>query len=175
MTRYSRRHRVFFVVAFVELCGQTSSGFGKEAWNGCFRRIYDAAHLAAHPGQTVKSITVLIKPVTGRRSDIDRWWYNKRWIANAKLIFTLRGMKTKYYAYNADCVANAAGLDCPMEEDAGRFTLTRSGAGLTFVVIGDLIMSRAGQDLLDSNVSVRANNSEDRTFVLLEAEADACN
>jgi hypothetical protein len=29
------------VVAFVELCGQTSSGFGKEAWNGCFRRIYD--------------------------------------------------------------------------------------------------------------------------------------
>jgi hypothetical protein len=38
--------------------------------------------------------------------------------------------KTKYYGYNADCVASAAGLVCPMEEDAGMFTLARWAAGV---------------------------------------------
>ncbi|MGH6864038.1 MAG: hypothetical protein ACRECN_07160 [Methylocella sp.] len=151
-------------------------GFAKEAWNGCFRRVYDAAHLAAHPGQTVKSIAVLMKPITGRPSNIDRWWYNKPWIANAKLIITLRGKKSKYYGYNAYCVATAAGLECPMEEDAGDFTLALWGAGVKLVVSKDqdLRLARAGQISDESNVFVRGNTSEDRTFLLPPAPAAAC-
>jgi hypothetical protein len=125
MTSSGRRHRDFFALALVAACGQNLPDFAKEAWNGCFRRGYDAAHLAAHRGQTVKSIAVLITPVTGRRSNNDRWWNNEPWIANAQLTITLRGKKTKYYGYNADWVASAAGLVCPMEEDASMFTLAR--------------------------------------------------
>src|SRR5258708_9615491 len=29
---------------------------------GCYERVYDAAHLAAHPGQLVTRSTVLVKP-----------------------------------------------------------------------------------------------------------------
>ncbi|MGH6823831.1 MAG: hypothetical protein ACREC4_10160, partial [Methylocella sp.] len=115
-------------------------------------------------------------PITGRRSNIDRWWYNKPWIANAKLIITLRGKKSKYYGYNAYCVATAAGLECPMEEDAGDFTLALWGAGVKLVVSKDqdLRLARAGQISDESNVFVRGNNSEDRTFLLPPAPAAAC-
>ena len=66
MTISGKWHRDLFALALVASCAQPSSGFAKEAWNGCFRRAYDAAHLAAHPGQTVKSMAVLMRPVTGR-------------------------------------------------------------------------------------------------------------
>src|ERR1700730_6086263 len=140
-------------------CAQPSSGFAKEARNGCFRRAYDAAHLAAHPGQTVKSMAVLMRPVTGRRSNNDRWWNNEPWIANAQLIITLRGKKTKYYGYNADCVASAAGLVCPMEVDAGMFKLARWAAGVKLVNASDIRLSRADGDFEASNLPiVRAKN-----------------
>jgi hypothetical protein len=175
MTISGKWHRDLFTLALVASCAQPSSGFAKEAWNGCFRRAYDAAHLAAHPGQTVKSMAVLMRPVTGRRSNNDRWWNNEPWIANAQLIITLRGKKTKYYGYNADCVASAAGLVCPMEVDAGMFTLARWAAGVKLVNASDIRLSRADGDFEASNLPiVRANNSEDRTFLLPLAPAAAC-
>jgi hypothetical protein len=48
------------------------------------------AHLAVDPGQTVKSIAVLMTPVSGRRSNNDRWSNNEPWIAHARLTITLR-------------------------------------------------------------------------------------
>ena len=133
------------------------------------------AHLAAHPGQTVKSIAVLMTPVSGRRSNNDRWSNNEPWIAHAQLTITLRGKKTKYYGCNADCVASAAGLVCPMEEDAGMFTLARWAAGVKFVNASDIRLSRADGNFEASNLPiVRANNSEDRTFLLPPAPAAAC-
>jgi hypothetical protein len=133
MTISGKWHRDLFALAFVASCARPSPGFAKEAWNGCFERAYDVAHLAAHPGQTVKSIALLMTPVSGRRSNNDRWWNHKPWIANAQLTITLRGKKTKYYGYIADCVASAAGLVCPMEEDAAMFTLARWATGVKFV------------------------------------------
>ena len=97
MASSGRLHRDLFALALVTSCAQSSSGVTKEAWNGCFRRAYEAAHLSAHPGQTVKSIAVLITPVTRRRVNNDRWWNHEPWIANAQLTITLRGKKTKYY------------------------------------------------------------------------------
>src|SRR5580704_19557590 len=61
-----RRHRGLFALALAAACAQPSSAFAKEGWSGCFQRVYNAAHLAAHPGQTVKSIAVLIRRLTGR-------------------------------------------------------------------------------------------------------------
>jgi hypothetical protein len=142
----------------------------KEGWNGCFRRVYNAAHLAAYPGQTVTSIAVSMKPSTS----LD-FWYGRPWIANAQLIITVRGKKMKYLGYNADCVATAGGLDCPMEEDAGTFTLARWGAGVKIVVTQDLRLNQAGQASDESNGPfVRVDNPEDRTFLLPPAPAGGC-
>ena len=174
MTSSGRRHRDLFALAVAALaaCGQPLSGFAKEAWNGCFRRAYDEAHLAAHPGQTVKSIAVLMTPVTGHRSNNDRWWNNEPWIANAQLTITLRGKRTKYYGYNADCVASAAGLDCPMEEDAGMFTLARWASGVKLVIIDHL--SLMGPDQIREESTQDLHNSLDRTFLLPPAPAGEC-
>jgi hypothetical protein len=174
MTSSGRWHRSLVALALVAAFGPPLPGSAKEGWNGCFRWVCDAAHLAARPGQTVQSIAILMKPLTGRRSNNDRWWYNKPWIANAQLFIALRGKKTKYYGYNADCVASAAGLVCPMEEDAGEFTVTRWTAGVKLVITNDLRLTRAGQISDESNTFVRADNPEDRTFLLPPAPAAAC-
>ena len=167
LTSSGRRHRDLFTLALVASCAQPSSGFAKAAWNGCFRRAYDAAYLAAHPGQTVKSIAVRVTPMTGNGSRI----------ANAELTVTLRGKKTKYYV-SGDCQVNATGLDCSMDCDAGSFTLAPRAAGVKLVVGtagGDIRLSRAGQDSEESKGPfLRTNNSEDRTFLLPPAPAAAC-
>jgi hypothetical protein len=144
MISSGRRHRGLFALALVAGCGQPLPGFAKEAsWNGCFRRVYDTAHLAAHPGQTVKSIAILMKPMS----------LDNIWIANAELTVTLRGKKTKYYV-SGDCQANDAGLDCAMDCDPGSFTLARRADYVKLVVGtagGDIRLSRAGQDSEESN------------------------
>ncbi|MGH6837259.1 MAG: hypothetical protein ACREDT_00355 [Methylocella sp.] len=66
LTSTDRRHRGLSALAPVAACGQYLPGFAKQGWNGCFIRVCDAAHLAAHPGQTMKSVAVLMKPITGR-------------------------------------------------------------------------------------------------------------
>lgn len=168
MTSSGRRRRVLFALALVAACGQPLPGFAKDAWwKGCFRGDYDPAHLAAHPGQTVKGIAVRVTPMTG----------NGSWIANAELTVTPRGKKTKYYV-SGDCQVNATGLDCSMDCDAGGFTLAPRAAGVKLVVGtagGDIRLSRAGQDSEESKGPfLRTNNSEDRTFLLPPAPAAAC-
>lgn len=62
-----------------------------------------------------------------------------------------------------------------MEVDAGMFTLARWAAGVKLVNASDIRLSRADGDFEASNLPiVRANNSEDRTFLLPPAPAAAC-
>jgi hypothetical protein len=168
LTSCGRRRRVIFALALVASCGQPLPGFAKDAWwKGCFRGVYDPAHLAVHPGQTVKSIAVRVTPMTG----------NGSWIANAELTVTLGGRKMKYYV-GGDCQVNATGLDCSMDCDAGGFSLAPRAAGVKLVVGttgGGIRLSRAGQDSEESKGPfLRTNNSENRTFLLPPAPAAAC-
>lgn len=155
MASSGRRHRGLFTLALAAACGQPLPGFAKEAWNGCFRRVYDAAHLAAHPGQTVKSIAVSMTPGNGH------------WIANAQLTVTLRGKKTKYYSAGGVCEANAAGIYCSMEEDAGSFMLARWVAGVKLVNITNI---RVDPHLGPEDYGPFLRNSEDGTFLLPPAQ-----
>jgi hypothetical protein len=93
-------------------------------------------------------------------------------LAHADTTVTLRGKKTKYEGYNADCVASAAGLVCPMEEDVGMFTLAQWAAGVKLVVTGHL--SLMGPDQIREESTEDLRNSEDRTFLLPPAPAAAC-
>lgn len=182
MTSSGRRHRGLFALALVAACGQPLPGFAKEAWwNGCFRRVYDAAHLAAHPGQTVKSIAVLKTPQT----KYEVWDNYSVWIAHADLTITMRGKKTKYSGNNTDCAAVTAGLDCVMEEDAGRFTLARWGAGVKLVNTSSVNRHLHGSagggirltgpgEVSDESTGPFLRNSEDWTFVLPPAPAGGC-
>src|SRR5258708_2311141 len=74
---------------------------------GCYERVYDAAHLAAHPGQLVTRSTVLVKPTDaattaalGPSHELD-----------AILRFWVRGQKQSFDSHGT-CKSANGGLAC---------------------------------------------------------------
>ena len=74
---------------------------------GCYERVYDAAHLAAHPGQLVVRATVLVK----RPDAAEAAALGTSYAARADLRIWLRGRKPSFDSLGACRVANG-GLSC---------------------------------------------------------------
>jgi hypothetical protein len=74
---------------------------------GCYERVYDAAHLAAHPGQLVTRSTVLVKPTDAATKAAAGASY----AFNANLRFWVRGQKQSFDSLGA-CQSANEGLAC---------------------------------------------------------------
>jgi hypothetical protein len=55
--------------AWAEETEEESSNAAPDAWLGCWTRVYDAAHLAKHPGQKIASLTLSITPRQGETGE----------------------------------------------------------------------------------------------------------
>jgi hypothetical protein len=99
----------------------------------CFGRVYDQAHLASHPQQTVTSLHVLRS--LGARPDAENWRPNERGeliqqfrengTAGVSAFFTFRDRKGVFNNW-FDCHQDAAaGVRCSVACDGGSFGLNR--------------------------------------------------
>ena len=74
---------------------------------GCYERVYDAAHLAAHPGQLVVRATVLVKPLDASEAKA----FGPSFSADAHLKIWVKGQKPSFDSFGA-CRPADGGLSC---------------------------------------------------------------
>jgi hypothetical protein len=74
---------------------------------GCYERVYDAVHLAAHPGQLVMRTTVLVKQVDAAGAAA----LGPSYTADARLRIWVKGQKPGFDSFGA-CRPAAGGLSC---------------------------------------------------------------
>jgi hypothetical protein len=74
---------------------------------GCYERVYDAAHLAAHPGQLVVRATVLVKPLDVAEAAS----LGPSFASDAHLKMWVRGQKPAFDTFGACRPANG-GMSC---------------------------------------------------------------
>jgi hypothetical protein len=131
-------------------------------FDGCFARTYDAAHLAAHVGQTVSAMKLQLKP---RAMDDG---YN----VSAELRFAFRDDKRAFYAVGI-CKDTDGILTCGFDQDAGQITVKPAAGGMQVTPISDV---RADADTGDEAdyVTIKQSNPEDRVFALHAVAASQC-
>ena len=74
---------------------------------GCYERVYDAAHLAAHPGQLVVRATVLVKALEASEATA----LGPAFTADARLRMWVKGQKPDFDSFGA-CRPADGGLSC---------------------------------------------------------------
>jgi hypothetical protein len=74
---------------------------------GCYERVYDAVHLAAHPGQLVVRTTVLVKPIDAAGAAA----LGPSYTADARLRMWVKGQKPGFDSFGA-CRPAEGGLSC---------------------------------------------------------------
>lgn len=133
---------------------------GAPAFDGCFARTYDAAHLAAHAGQTVSAVKLKLKP---RAMDDG---FN----ISAELRFGFREDKRAFYAVGI-CKDAGESLYCALDQDAGEITIKPADGGMQVSPINDLRVD-AGDEA--ENFTIKKTNAEDRVFLLHAVAASDC-
>lgn len=125
----------------------------------CFSRTYDAAHLKAHPQQTVRRISVL--KVKGEKPGADDF-------PAYKLVFRAELKNGKTVEKETTCAPDQYAYACTRDEamDTARdFYLTRAGK--------DHVMLRDRRGVLGKMFDVELG-SDDRIFKLQQSPAEAC-
>jgi hypothetical protein len=92
----------------------------------CFARVYDAAHLAAHPQQTVTHFFVGAAGPEWRATETPGHF-------TVGFGFRLAGHDDLYSGIGI-CAPNGDALACTVEGDGGAFAVTRNGQGLRIAV-----------------------------------------
>jgi hypothetical protein len=137
----------------------------KDAWLGCWTRVYDAAHLKQHPKQEVTALTLAIDARTPK-GDADPGAYG------ARLAASFRG-KTENYTSpeTARCAPTSAAADrlhCLVDGFyLGQFSLERAGKNVKIVIKDkdDRVAFVPGIDPVPV-VRLTADNPEHTVFVL---------
>jgi hypothetical protein len=132
---------------------------------GCYKRAYAASHLAAHPGQTVTTMTLRLRPISENGQPIAGKSHS------ADLTANFRDKKKRGFA-DSDCAASGQGLVCALDSERGRFRLTRSPAGMLLEPDTDLRMHEPAEGPFLAAISPA--NPEDRKFLLTPVAADVC-
>lgn len=149
---------VIACAAIVALCRPAHA----QTYEGCFSRTYDAAHLAAHTGQTVTAMKLKIKP---RAMDDGNDFA-------AELRFAFRDDKRAFFAVGI-CKDNKAGLTCGLDQDAGQISVTLADGGVRLSPISDVRAdSESGQE--DEYVMIKSDNPENGVFALPAVPAADC-
>lgn len=124
---------------------------------GCYRRDYDAGHLAAHPDQLVKTI----------RLSADRPYSDERSLLLAIEILP-RGSEA--VLAHAQCENTGGSLSCALEGDAGWLTLEPTSKGLRAKVGRDGI----GFETDTGFITFGGGQSDDAVFAIPRAPEEAC-
>ncbi len=133
-----------------------------QTFDGCFARTYDAAHLAAHAGQTVSAVKLKLKP---RQMDDG---YN----FSAEFRFGFREDKRAFYAVGI-CKDIGGSLTCSLDQDAGQVTVKPADGGLQISPVNDVRADAESGDEAEY-VTISRSNPEDRVFQLRAVAASDC-
>jgi hypothetical protein len=140
----------------------------EEGKSACFGRVYTANHMAAHPKQTLRALTVLVQNVPAGE---EAGAYQHQ---EVRVVGEHDGV---LYANTADCSYKAdGGVDCQIDCDGGAFSLKPSGEGATFEVAKDYyfpLVTNDYEESLEPNVQARGkmisldySEREDRVYRL---------
>lgn len=126
--------------------------------SGCFLRQHDAAHMASHPGQQVKTIA------------LGRTEYQPE---DPRVIVRVMAMTRagQYLTGMASCGGEGDRMMCHMEGDAGRFSLSAGRDGALRMDIAPEGISFAGDQ---GAYTIDGSAGGDRSFLLPPVPADAC-
>lgn len=97
--------------------------------DACFERTYTAAHLAAHPDQTVSFIRFEHFPRVWGPIDAEGNVYFDRemWVVNYRVTLRLRRTGDQLYETSGTCRPEGDRLNCGVDCDGGSFTLHDDG------------------------------------------------
>lgn len=95
------------VLAIAAFCLGANVAAAEAPAPGCYERVYDAAHLAAHPGQLVVRATVLVKPPEADEAKT----LGPPFTADAHLKMWVKGQKPSFDSFGA-CRPAEGGLAC---------------------------------------------------------------
>jgi hypothetical protein len=141
-----------------------------DSWIGCWSRVYDAAHLAKHPGQKVTAITLSIAARDGASGDAPGDY-------RAKLTALMRDKPDTYSNPGGSrCVASGETLSCFTDGFfLGKFSLEPAGKNMKLAISGadEHVALVPGVDL-SSFVVLSPENPEHTLFLLNPAPAKTC-
>lgn len=138
--------------------------------SGCYERVYDAAHLAAHPTQKVVAMRLLL---SGQRTGGEG-----RGVLPASLFVQLRGVKspaTEGYALHGYCDDSQPVLRCRPEWNAGTWRIESADDGV-IVRNGNVTLNPANYDaeeVAPGAVRVPAK-PDDSSWKLQRTSAENC-
>jgi hypothetical protein len=160
---------------------------------GCYERVYDAAHLAAHPGQLVTRSTVLVKPIDAATKAM----LGPSHELEAVLRFWVRGQKQSFDSHGSCQSANgglacegsvsaAEAAECKTDRDGvrndcriisavndGAFGVTAQSDGLMVKILKRLELVTAPYDG-GPFLYLSPGNTENHAFELKPAPDQAC-
>jgi hypothetical protein len=141
-----------------------------DSWIGCWSRIYDAVHLAKHPGQKVSALTLSIAPREGENNDAPGAY-------RAKITALVRDKQTTFSNLDgARCVDQGRTLSCFTDGFfLGRFVIERAGKNrkLALRSAADHLALVPGVDL-GAFMVLSPDNPEHTVFLLNQAAAKDC-
>jgi hypothetical protein len=149
----------FAVLAAVPLLAQTATDVLIPVANPCYGRIYDAAHMAAHPDQQVQAIAVT---ASGQSMNADQD-YDIIILLETRLREGTSPSRSAGY-----CAQAADGLDCRLEGDYGQLMLVPRGGQLALTP-GPYGFAVEGKD---GPLFVGLPGSDDLLFLLNKGECD---
>ena len=130
---------------------------------GCWSRVYDAVHLAKHPGQRVSAMTLAIVAREGETGDAPGAY-------RAKITALLRDKQEAFSNLDgARCVASGEALSCFTDGFfLGRFSIERTGKNRKLVLrgAGEHLALVPGVDL-GAFMVLSPENPEHRLYALL--------
>ena len=140
-----------------------------DAWRGCWTRVYDAAHLAKHPGQNVTAMTLAIS-AREPAGDNDPGKYL------AKITAKMRNTGDTYTNLNGARCAPAGGLLACVTDGfyVGKFSLVPAAKSLRLTLKGDEHLALIPGVDLESFILLSPDNPEHALFSLNSAPAKAC-
>jgi hypothetical protein len=139
---------------------------------GCWRRVYDAAHLASHPRQTVAEMTFFlrVKAYDAKGNEValnpDHVFYNFA-------LATKRRDEAKARVTSGDCSGEAS-MQCVVDCDGGGAVIERAskGEGLVLKLEGEGIAF--GNDCDTQRGTFLAPGADDKVFLLEAQPIAAC-
>jgi hypothetical protein len=143
---------------------------GAESWLGCWSRIYDAVHLAKHPGQKVSAMTLAIGAREGESRDAPGAY-------RAKVTALLRDHQGAYSNLDgARCTDKGGTLSCFTDGFfLSRFSIERAGKNIKLALRGrDAHLALVPGVDLGAFIVLSYQDRENALFLLEPASAKSC-
>jgi hypothetical protein len=150
----------------------------------CFGRVYDKAHLAAHPQQKVTSIHVFRSLedrkeaenwTPARRQERIDWLKNEHPSVGVDAYVTFRDRKGYFYNSLSCSDSSDDGVMCGIDCDGGSFVLKPGNAGSIMLQNnGFVLIGGCGEDIDSADQVHFTPGKDDKVFRLDKKPIDAC-